>query len=765
MALVQTPDGRSIYVPDYLAPPPDLMPPDPQMPPDPGYVPLGPDGYPQADDDPTRGQGGGAPPMGQGFPGADGAMPWDPGAFNRGKPAPRPRDDSARIGPLGFHDGEEIAGPQGVPSVTGGAMPNVRDQLAPIGTTSPQPQPSRDFVAGVVDNDPKVIAAKEKAYAKTTAAQAAQSRAQAAFNASPEGKAQAAGEGAAQAVEDRGQLAEMGGELEGQELDAISALKNEGLDNSKRIADEQAARVEESKKATAAKISEFDRLTKAELDYKVDDNRRWKEMGTGRTILFWISAAISGLGDALSRKPVGENMPLKMMQQAIQQDVDAQIRDHETLGKRAGFARSSIDLYRQATGDLQEARKLKVAEEYDRTAREIDAVASKYASPKAKLRAQDMSAQFRQQAQALRGASAEGIIQRDFTRQGLANQAQQTRISGGHLALANRAQKYDEKYKDKQLLLSAAALDNEAAKIAATGNAKLAEDVRARGVAAPPVAVTDPETGEITINRDTGVLKQANNQPWIIPTEKEAIEFRAKQTAADSIVDILDEIRTIRNKVGGESEWGNSPEFQRLQVLKDNLVGLKKAGMQGMSSDADMARIERMLGADSPASFRSQAAKLEEGREQVIKQLNVAAKKLHYNGDPITYADPTGSPMITEDDKAFKDSLKPASSSGAKSLITSSATRVVKQGARGGTKPEDVVKLIEDRAMDPKLSRSQRDAMMSMLAQGALLAENPEIRRKYQAALDSLGKKASAPEVEVYQQTQRETAPPVPKEP
>ncbi len=59
-----------------------------------------------------------------------------------------------------------------------------------------------------------------------------------------------------------------------------------------------------------------------------------------------------------------------------------------------------------------------------------------------------------------------------------------------------------------------------------------------------------------------------------------------------------------------------------------------------MSSDADMARLEQAAGADSPASFRAQAAKLEEGRRQIADQLDTDARSLNYKGKKITYHDP-----------------------------------------------------------------------------------------------------------------------------
>jgi hypothetical protein len=727
MALVKTPDGRSVYVPDFLAPAaPMFMPPEPPPPRAPDPIP-----FDQAEADAMGREGTGAPEYSGGtMRNPQTGLPMFPTPQN----LPPPRTDAARIGPT-VGAGQETAAPRG---------PSLADQIDALAPGAAPLEP--DAISGADLAQPP---GAPTPMPLTKAAQAAQKR-QAAFQATPEGRIQAAGEGAAQAQEERGAIAEATGQIEGQELDGIAALKNEALDRSTKVASDMDAQIAERQKATAAKVADFERLNQQELDYKVDDNRRWKQMGTGKQIGFWIMTALSGLGDVLARKPIGELMPLKMMQQAIAQDVDAQIRDHETLSKRVGFARSSIDTYRQATGDLQEARKLKIAEEYDRTAREIDAMASKYASPKAKLRAQDMSAQFRQGAQQLRGATAEGIIQRDVTRAQLANQQQQTRISGGHLALANKQFKEGIRQFDKRLMLDAAQLDAAAGAAGAAGNAKAAEQMRELGVAAPPTVERDADGNVVGINRNSGALLQADGRtPWLIPTKDEAIKFRKEKAAADSLVDILDEIRGIRNRVGGETSWGNSPEYKRLMVLKENLVGLKKGGMEGMSSDADMARIEKMLGADSPASFRSQAAGLDEGREQVIKQLNTRASNLNYSGAPITYADPTKfSPELQAEDIAFKDSLRatPAPRLGqqlateakpdAGSPYAKDIEAVYTFKTEGTTKAQrKVIQDNVDKLSDTKLSQAQRDAARVRLEQGAQQGQTEQIRDAYRSAL------------------------------
>ncbi len=166
------------------------------------------------------------------------------------------------------------------------------------------------------------------------------------------------------------------------------------------------------------------------------------------------------------------------------------------------------------------------------------------------------------------------------------------------------------------------------------------ERTRASVIAAPPRVVVD-EAGSVTVKRDTGNLKQADGvTDWIPNTPDEAKAFRKQKAAADGLVQILDEIRIIRDRVGGETSWGNSNEYQKIQVLKNRAIKLAKAGTEGMSSDEDMNKLVAALGAKDPASFRAQAAGLLAGRQGIIDELNTAARNLGYTGNDITYADP-----------------------------------------------------------------------------------------------------------------------------
>lgn len=114
-------------------------------------------------------------------------------------------------------------------------------------------------------------------------------------------------------------------------------------------------------------------------------------------------------------------------------------------------------------------------------------------------------------------------------------------------------------------------------------------------------------------------------------------ETRVKLHAARKIVDLLDEADAIRARVGGESSWGNSDDFQRLDTLSKELLIARKAGTQGMSSDADMANLETAIGAKNLTSFRSQAARLKQARSMTVREINAWLTDHNYNGDALKF--------------------------------------------------------------------------------------------------------------------------------
>lgn len=405
-----------------------------------------------------------------------------------------------------------------------------------------------------------------------------------------------------------------------------------------RIAKEQERARVERDKLRQAKQDQVERFVHDADAFKVENPGFWGGHSAANNIGRLIAMAISGLGMALQGRGHETNPVISMFDEEAKKSVQLQMDKRAQLERTADRATKGLDAFDRIS-DSQDARfNAQMARAYERGIRDGDLAVAKYNDQRAVANWKVQRSELEQKQAEYKMKAGGAAFDRDVQKQQLANQKQQTAIAGGHLALAGKqfkegVRQYDQNYELQKM--DKLVEWNKAAQTAGISPKVLQE----QGVAAPPRVVTD-DADHVTLDRNTGPLKQADDNPWIIPTVDEAKDFRKKKAAAESIVNILDEIRTIRDNVGGESSWGNSNDYQRLQVLKQNLVLLKKAGTQGMSSDADMTRIEAALGADNPASFRSQAAKLDEGREQTVKQLNTEARALGYTGQDINYPDP-----------------------------------------------------------------------------------------------------------------------------
>lgn len=135
----------------------------------------------------------------------------------------------------------------------------------------------------------------------------------------------------------------------------------------------------------------------------------------------------------------------------------------------------------------------------------------------------------------------------------------------------------------------------------------------------------------------TPQLMNKDGKPFKARDKTVAEKLVKQANAAGEVVDIIDEILAIRDRVGGESSAFNSDDRQRLDVLQNQLIILQKSGTEGMSSDEDMKKIANAAGAGDVASFRARAAGLEKGRERVVSMLNRTLRGAQYTGDPINF--------------------------------------------------------------------------------------------------------------------------------
>jgi hypothetical protein len=134
-----------------------------------------------------------------------------------------------------------------------------------------------------------------------------------------------------------------------------------------------------------------------------------------------------------------------------------------------------------------------------------------------------------------------------------------------------------------------------------------------------------------------GLVQADGKTPWLARDKDVAKDLTKKKHVAGRVNDIINKALAIRDEFGGETSWGNSDARQRLDVLQEQLVILQKGGTEGMSSDEDMKKLSKALGASDLASFRDRSAGLIEGRDSSTAALNSELVNNGYTGPLIAF--------------------------------------------------------------------------------------------------------------------------------
>lgn len=110
----------------------------------------------------------------------------------------------------------------------------------------------------------------------------------------------------------------------------------------------------------------------------IDSGRLWRDSSTGSKIAGGIGIMLGALSQALTGK---DNPALKIIDAAIDRDIDVQKANMEKAGKEAGMTRSAYSTYLEATGSEAAARNRIKMLAYDEIGAKLDAAAANSKSP------------------------------------------------------------------------------------------------------------------------------------------------------------------------------------------------------------------------------------------------------------------------------------------------------------------------------------------------------------------------------------------------
>lgn len=339
-------------------------------------------------------------------------------------------------------------------------------------------------------------------------------------------------------------------------------------------AKEEAARQKRFEEMRAQKEEAVDRWA----NYKVDPGRRWKDLSTGRKIAAGIAVALSALGDALQRKS-GPNVALGIINKAIEDDVNMQVAERQQLGEVAQQKRTSLDDYRRETGDWREARQLKLAEEYKRTADDIERIAATLKGGKAKANALAMVGEYR----AKHGALINGVATAAWSREmKMADAAEQKRQAKVAEAQRWKGLSLQEKEIEERKAERKADRDAKLAEFNAKSQAEQAKMVRELGI-------TDPNTGKLYID--------ANGQPVFAATTDEAKEIRKTVKHSQTALSAVDELRKQAIALGPSAVKGKVADVfnTKLGLLQ---LQIKEAYKLGALDTGSTQFLDKLTGGD-----------------------------------------------------------------------------------------------------------------------------------------------------------------------
>lgn len=217
----------------------------------------------------------------------------------------------------------------------------------------------------------------------------------------------------------------------------------------KQIEDQRKALADDIAKTHAQKQAYVDQTMREVDDYKVDHDKFVHDMGVGDRVGWAIATALSAVGQAMQHQS-GPNPVVQMLQERMHQAVVAQMDQREQLKEKNTRAEHSLDKFdafskdRQAQMDMLDARN-------DRwLAQQVALTGAKMADPAARASAQQQYAALMESSADKATKAADKAVEHDIQYKHVALAQSANAIAGGHLALAQQAERRAQKLQDME---------------------------------------------------------------------------------------------------------------------------------------------------------------------------------------------------------------------------------------------------------------------------------------------------------------------------
>lgn len=529
-------------------------------------------------------------------------------------------------GPLQTFDAAELAPPPAP------AAPQPTDPVTPVPSAftpaAPAAEPNAFITPEEASQLPIPAAPKQKAQAPATPPTAI--------------------ELAMAANRNRQQIAQARGDVESRAAQAEEQIYK---DSDKREAALEAAReaerqkeAKEREKARAEAREAADRAA----NYKIDENRRWNNLGTGRKLLAGVGVIMAGLGNALAKKGDARNPALDFIMETLKEDTRLQMDERAQLQGTAQEKKNYLSELRSQFSDNEAAFQASLAANTKFVANKLRTAAAGAKSETARLNALEG-------AELLEGEAAQ-LLDRAEEREHARKMADRNyRLAAAGQALQNR--KFDrEKFEsdrafdegkrrfDVEAGLRADEATAKAAKARADGNEaeakrlekeaekakKEADEVRNLSIGAGSRKVTTGPDGQPFVEYEP--LKQKDGTVYKAP-DKLAEPLQKKKASVDNLVQLMDDTVNLMDRYGYEPDVAKTEAWQQMQANWAAMaIDEKTIAELGVLAGPDMGLIAKKLGTGDPTSFIDQTPGIRKARQNTLNKLDSDLRAAGYNG-------------------------------------------------------------------------------------------------------------------------------------
>jgi hypothetical protein len=509
------------------------------------------------------------------------------------------------------------------------------------------------------------------------------------------------------------------GEAEAQQAQAEAAQMAER----DRIVAERMAAMEHEQAREQQEIARKTQVWEAKQQEWMNSKVTRRSMGTGELVM----AAIAGFGSAW--KGQGDQNPaLPVIMAKIQQDVDDQIRERDQLGKQVGALKGSVDYAREVASNAQAQRAAQFGLELQKHGMLLETVAKKMEPGIKRANMQGVAAKLRADGTAQYGQALQLQHGEDQQKAAL---AQSERESKRQVGLGYARIAADERM--KKLDYAAAALDIEA---------KRQEKVAAATTAADKEAAA----------REVPDLLMQNDQLYQARDDKAATDVAQRFAAAQSVNNLVNDLKRMRSKYGNKAAAMQSPEWQQMVATNAAIANtIRSAEQMGALDKGALEQMGKMMGG---ASLRdgvtdqfleaiydprgNPSAGLEQLQKNVATKFNDHAKALRHPRGP--GYQPWNPPSI-EDKPAIKTKVDER----VQSFITSETPDEIRGDAKMSRvgrflNAPSTAPVIGGHLDNPEEKAEKRIASIADVGSGGILTKGQD------ATLDKLEAAATSPQ-------------------